>query len=79
MQRRHPGSLATLCVVAAIATIILPGASAGAPPVDQPTAYGSLFEERFDSYRAGNYDPLTVPPDWFFPLDQLAPQLRLKL
>ena len=72
MQRRHLGGLATLCAVAAIATISLPRVSAGAPPVDQPTADGSLFTERFDSYRAGSYDPLTVPPDWFFPTEAIV-------
>lgn len=74
MQRRLGGTLVALCAVAqASAADVNP-----TEPADQPAVGGTAaFVERFNSYREGNYDPLTVPPDWFYPTERVAGGKRI--
>ena len=40
--------------------------------VAAPPAADPRFEQRFESFRAGGYDPLTVPPEWFKPTEKVG-------
>jgi len=53
--------------VAAAALALVQPALAAPPDAADP-----LFEDRFASFQAGGYDALTVPVDWFQPVDRVA-------